>query len=147
MAIAGKDLYKVISFKRNLDNEFDITNLGEIQYILGIKVHCDYPKQLIYINQQSYIESILDHFQMSSCASVSTPIITSHNLTSVLLPKNPDEKEEYTCYAKGIKYLSLVSSLLYATQTRPDIQFAVNLTAQFSANSSIAHLAACKHIL
>ena len=33
IAIMGKDLYKVISFKRDLDNEFDITNLAEIQYI------------------------------------------------------------------------------------------------------------------
>ena len=84
---------------------------------------------------------------MSSCAPVSMPIITSHDLTSVSLPKNPDKKEEYTRYAKGIKYLLLVGSLLDATQTRPNIQFAVSITAQFLANLSIAHLAACKHIL
>ena len=37
--------------------------------------------------------------------------------------------------------------MLYATQTRPDIQFSVNLIAQFSGNPSIPHLEAVKHVL
>ena len=147
MAIAGRNLLKIISFKKDLDKEFDITDLGDIQYILGLKVRRDRSKRIIYLSQSSYIESILNRFQMSSCTPVSTPMTTNHNLTSVSLPENHDEKEEYAQYAKGINYLSLVGSLLYATQTRPDIQFSVNLTAQFSANPSIAHLAACKRIL
>ena len=51
IALMGKDLYKVVSFKRDIDNEFNITDLGEIQYILGLKVHHDCPKQLIYLSQ------------------------------------------------------------------------------------------------
>jgi len=43
--------------------------------------------------------------------------------------------------------LSLVGSLLFATQTRPDIQFAVGLVAQFSNNPGIVHLEAAKRIL
>jgi len=41
----------------------------------------------------------------------------------------------------------LVGSLLYATQTRPDIQFSVNLIAQFGGNPGIPHLEAAKRIL
>jgi len=43
--------------------------------------------------------------------------------------------------------LSLVGSLLFTTQTRPDIQFAVSLVAQFGGNPGVAHLEAAKHIL
>ena len=41
----------------------------------------------------------------------------------------------------------MVGSLLYATQTRPDIQFSVNLIAQFGGNPGIPHLEAAKRIL
>jgi len=41
----------------------------------------------------------------------------------------------------------LVGSLLYATQTHPDIQFSVNLIAQFSGNPGISHLKAAKRML
>jgi len=54
---------------------------------------------------------------------------------------------EYSNFSGGIYYLSLVGSLLYATQTHPDIQFSVNLITQFSRNSGIPHLEAAKHIL
>lgn len=40
-----------------------------------------------------------------------------------------------------------MGSLLFATQTRPDIQFGVGLVAQFSGNPGIAHLATAKRIL
>jgi len=43
-------------------------------------------------------------------------------------------------------YLFLVGSLLFAMQTRPNIQY-VGLVAQFGANSDIAHLEVAKHIL
>jgi len=44
-------------------------------------------------------------------------------------------------------YLSLVGSLLFATQTRPNIQYAIGIVAQFGANPGVAHLEAAKHIL
>ena len=47
----------------------------------------------------------------------------------------------------GIHYLSLVGSLLYATQTHPDIQFSVNLIAQFSGDPGIPYLETAKCIL
>ena len=57
------------------------------------------------------------------------------------------EEDGYLDFARGIHYLSLVGSLLYATQTHPDIQFSVNLVAQFSGNPGIPHLEAAKCIL
>ena len=78
---------------------------------------------------------------------MSTPIATNHHLSQTQTPCNQFEQEEYERYARGIRYISLVGSLLYATQTRPNIQFAVGLTAQFMGNPGIPHLSACKRIL
>jgi len=57
------------------------------------------------------------------------------------------EKQAYQDYAGDTHYLSLVGSLLFATQTHPDIQFAVGLIAQFGNNPGIVHLEAAKHVL
>ena len=145
--IAGKDIEEIISFKNKISEDFDVTDLGKIHFILGIQVVRDCSDQYIYLNQSAYIDSILNRFEMTSCSPVSTPIATNHHLSRAQTPCNQFEQEEYERYARGTSYISLVGSLLYATQTRPDIQFAVGLTAQFAGNPGIPHLSACKRIL
>jgi len=38
MAVAGKGIPGIVLFKQNLSKDFEITNLGEIKFILGIQV-------------------------------------------------------------------------------------------------------------
>jgi transposase InsO family protein len=147
MAVTGPDIGEIIRFKHNLTNDFEITNLGEIRHILGFHVERDRKNRRIYLNQTAYIETILHRFKMQDSYPVSTPLAVNHNLSTSQSPKTNKEVSEYAEYSKGIHYLSLVGSLLYATQTRPDIQFAVGLVAQFAGNPGIAHLSACKRIL
>ena len=78
---------------------------------------------------------------------ISTPLAVKHGLSMFQSPSSEAELNEYSNFSRGIHYLSLVGSLLYATQTYPDIQFSVNLIAQFSRNPGIPHLEATKHIL
>jgi len=73
--------------------------------------------------------------------------LCDNKLSTTQSPQSEAKKQAYKNYAGDIHYLSLVGSLLFATQTRPDIQFAVNLVAQFSGNPGIAHLEAAKRIL
>jgi hypothetical protein len=147
MAVAGKDFSKIISFKNDLTHEFDLTDLGEIHYILGLLVTQDRVNRHIYLNQTGYIETILKRFGMAESTPVNIPLATNHNLSLEQCPKNAEELEAYQKYLKGINYLSMVGSLLYATQTRPDIQYAVGIVAQYAANPGITHLATCKRIL
>ena len=53
----------------------------------------------------------------------------------------------YLQYAGGLKYLEVVGAVLYATQTRPDIQHAVGVLAKFGSNPGITHLEALKRRL
>jgi len=78
---------------------------------------------------------------------VSTPLAVKHGLSTSQSLSSEAELNEYSNFSRGIHYLSLVGSLLYATQTHPDIQFSVNLITQFSGNPGIPHLEAAKHIL
>ena len=147
MIIAGSQKLKIISFKNALNKDFEITDLSELKYMLSIIVTQNCANQLIYLNQSAYIHQILIWFDMQDANTVSTPLPVKHNLTLSQCPKTNNEKQAYKYYARGIHYLSLVGSLLFATQIRPNIQFAVGLVAQFSGNSGIAHLEATKRIL
>ena len=47
----------------------------------------------------------------------------------------------------GLYYLEIVGTLLYATQTHPDIQYTISIVLQFGSNPGKPHLEAAKHIL
>ena len=63
---------------------------------------------------------------MSDAKPVSTPLAVKHGLSTSQSPSSEIEQNEYSSFSGDIHYLSLVGSLLYATQTHPDIQFSVN---------------------
>lgn len=147
MLIAGHNITQIASFKKDIDERFEITDLGKIHYVLGLQIRRDRPNHIIYLNQSRYIDSILERFGMSTCHPIAIPLVTNHNLSLLQCPQTEDEHISYKLYLGGINYLSLIGSLLYATQTCPNIQFTVNLLARFSDNPGINHFAACKRVL
>ena len=147
MVIARKEIPGIILFKQNLSKDFEITDLGEMKFILGIQITRDRSNHLLYLNQSAYITQILMRFEMLDVKLISTPLAVKHGLSMFQSPSFEVELNEYSNFSRGIHYLLLVGSLLYATQTHPDIQFFVNLIAQFSGNPGIPYLEATKHIL
>jgi len=69
------------------------------------------------------------YFGMEGSSPVSTPLTVKHNLLLSQSPNMEAEKQVYQDYAGDTHYLSLVGSLLFATQTHPNIQFVVGLIA------------------
>jgi len=147
IAIAGKRIPRIVLFKQNLLKDFEITDLGKMKFILGIQATQDRSNYLIFLNQSAYITQILARFGMLDAKPVSTPLAVKHSLSTSQSPSSEAELNEYSNFSGGIHYLSLVGSLLYTTQTCLDIQFSVNLIAQFSENPGISHLEAAKCIL
>ena len=56
MAVAGCSVAHIQVFKTNMAKQFDITDLGELKYILGIQVVRDREKFTISLNQTAYIQ-------------------------------------------------------------------------------------------
>ncbi|KXN91943.1 hypothetical protein AN958_11003 [Leucoagaricus sp. SymC.cos] len=54
---------------------------------------------------------------MENCHPILTPLAVNHGLSITQSPLTSDEHHQYNEYAKGTHYLSLVGSLLFATQT------------------------------
>ena len=112
-----------------LYNDFDITDLGELKFILGILITYDYTNWLIFLNQSAYIYQVFTYFGMQDTIPVSTLLDIKYNLSISQSPMSEIGKKAYKEYADNIHYLSLVRSLLLMIQTQPDIQFMVNLIA------------------
>jgi len=119
-----------------LKNKYEMTDLGEISHILGMRVRR--VDNTLYIDQKTYIDDKLKQFDMSNCKSSTTP----ESLDK--LTKNTDktkiENEEL--------YRSIVGSLIYASvSTRPDITHAVNMLSRYMHEPNATHMIAAKRIL
>ena len=123
------------AFKQAMTNEFEMTNLGPMKYFLGIQVKQEPGR--IFISQAKYAYDLLKRFNMIDCKPAETPMSLSEKLS-----KN-DGKEKVD---ESI-YRSLVGSLIYLTNTRPDIVYSVSIVSRFMDNPSKAHFAAAKRIL
>ena len=80
----------------------------------------------------------------------SHPLSTSMVVRSLKVDKDPFGPKEDTEDILGLEvpYLSAIGALLYLTNcTRPDIAFAVNLIARFSASPARRHWNDIKHIV
>lgn len=104
-------------FKNVMISEFEMSDLGEVNYFLGLKF-----KQSscgILITQSKYVEDLLAHFKMQNCILVDTPTIFKAKLL----------KEDSSPHVDATMYRSLIGSLMYLTTTRPNIMFDFNKVA------------------
>jgi hypothetical protein len=141
---AGPDLNHITKFKQDFNARLEITDLGEIHYILGIRVTRDRQAQTITLNQTAYFNNILSRFGMQDCNPVHTPLNVKDRLSSSDSPTTDSERCELAKTFKGLNYLEGVGSLLYACQTRPDLVHSTGILAQFGANPGKPHYEALK---
>src|SRR5205814_9716278 len=74
LIIAGKNTKDIEELKHQLRKEFEMKDMGELKYFLGIQVLRDREHRQIHINQNGYVNSILERFGLLECNPVSTPI-------------------------------------------------------------------------
>jgi hypothetical protein len=64
MAVTSKYLKHIKKFKDQLHECFEITDIGELTWLLGLKVERDRPKCTISLSQGAYAETVLQRFHM-----------------------------------------------------------------------------------
>jgi hypothetical protein len=84
-----------------------------------------------------YINRLLDRFRMTNCNMSSLPMDPAVILT----------RETGTLATDPHEYRALVGSLIYLTNTRPDVCFAVSNVSRYMDKPQVAHLQAAKLIL
>ncbi|MBW0465598.1 hypothetical protein O181_005313 [Austropuccinia psidii MF-1] len=86
--IIGGMLEEVSKFKTKIQQYFNMDNLREAEFTLGIKIGRIGNQKLIYLSQPNYINKILGEFRMSNRKFLSTPMIPN----SRLIPIKENEK-------------------------------------------------------
>ena len=123
--------------KSDLHSEWEMTDLGEPTKIVGIEI--TQTNDSITLSQKVCVESILERKGLSEINSVATPL--DPNIKLVL---NPDGNEGN----RSNSFVRLLRELQFlANSTQPDIAFAVNRLAAYTANPSLQHVTALKWIL
>jgi hypothetical protein len=114
-------------FQEIMENEFQMSMMGELTFFLGIQVK--QTKEDIFIHQAKYTKDLMKKFNMAELKSMTTPM----SMATALDPdKNGDVIDQR-------EYRSIIDSLLYLTVTRSDIQFTVCLCTHFQASPRSSH--------
>ena len=142
--LASSDLGLLHETKDYLLKSFEMKDMGEASYVIGIEIFRDRSLGILGLSQKSYIDKFLERFCMMACSSSPVPLHKGDKLELDQCPQNPLEREEMAKYP----YASLVGSLMYAQVcTRPDISHAVGMLGRFQSNPGIAHWKAAKKVL
>ena len=72
--LAGNNLEYLITIKEWLSSNFEINDMGEAAYILGVKIHRDHSIKLLSLSQKPYIKKILERSNMANCKLMDTQI-------------------------------------------------------------------------
>jgi hypothetical protein len=88
-----------------MQNEFEMSLLGELSFFLGLQIH--QTNQGIFISQTKYIREMLKSFGMEDCKPVITPMQTNCKLR-----KDDDSKSTD-------QYRSMIGNLRYVTTSIP----------------------------
>ncbi|KAI5354743.1 hypothetical protein L3X38_007638 [Prunus dulcis] len=142
--LASSNLSMLQDTKRMLSDHFDMSDLGEANYVLGIEISRDRERKMIGLCQKAYIEKVLRRFKMRNCTGCDVPFSKGDKLSSEQSPKNEQERLEM----KDKPYASLVGSLMYAQVcTRPNLAFCISVLGRFQSNPGQAHWIAGKKVL
>ena len=130
MLIFSSNMHVINETKNMLKSHFDIKDLGDANFILGMKITktCDE----IFLDQSHYVEKILKKiYNFHDHKSVATPFDSSVHL----FPVNNDDK-----IFNQKDYASFIGSLHHATNcTRPDIAYVVGVLNRFTSKPSKDH--------
>ncbi|KAK9108126.1 hypothetical protein Syun_024137 [Stephania yunnanensis] len=142
--LAGNNEEYLITIKRWLSSNFEMKDMGEAAYILGVKIKRDRSKKMLALSQEPYIKKILERFHMQDCKPIDTPITKDQGLNQRMCPKTPHEREQMA----KVPYTSLcwkphVCNDVYKT----DICFVVGMVSRYQANPGQTHWRAVKRIL
>ena len=120
--------------KKFLDKEFEIKDLGNLKYFLGMEFARS--KEGIVVSQKKYVLDLLKEIGMMGCRPAETPMEPNLKLQPASAEKVRDEE----------KYQRLVRRLINLSHTRPYIAF-LSIVSQFMHSSGPEHFEAVHRIL
>ena len=136
--LAGDSSESMSRMVRGIEKVFQIQDLGEPNRPLGIKISMNGALGHIHLSQPLFISTIVKRYNIPSGHCINSPM----DHITALSPSTDHVKN------MDLPYPSLIGSLNYcAIPTRPDIAYAVNKCAQYTAQPTLEHWEAAKRIV
>jgi Reverse transcriptase (RNA-dependent DNA polymerase) len=134
MIISGNDEGEIALLKKKLGKEFEVNDLGQLRYFLGIKIARG--AERIVLSQRKYVLDLLTETGMLGCRPTIAPIDQKFKLSAEA--EEPVDRE---------KYQRLVGRLIYLSHTCPDISFAVSVVSRYMHDPREGHMDVVYQIL
>ncbi|KAH9685900.1 hypothetical protein KPL70_014158 [Citrus sinensis] len=122
-------------FKKSMEKEFDMSDLGKMRYFIGVEVVQN--ENGIYLSQKKYAKEVLDRFGMRESHPSKNPIIPGCKLT----------KDENGVKVDETEYKQDVGCLMYLAATRPDLMYVLGLVSRYMGCPTELHMQAVKRVL
>nr|GEV11865.1 ribonuclease H-like domain, reverse transcriptase, RNA-dependent DNA polymerase [Tanacetum cinerariifolium] len=135
LIITGTPRKEIDLFKSQMEDKFEMSDLGLLAYYLGIEV--TQTRGEITIKQTGYINKILKETSMTDSNDTKIPMDPGTKLV----------KAEDGNSVDATHYRSLIGSLAYLLHTRPDLSYSVGLLSRFMQDPKDHHLKAVKQVI
>ncbi|KAJ9525482.1 hypothetical protein QJQ45_003113 [Haematococcus lacustris] len=137
--LASADEAAVQEVKQQLQQAFDVHDLGQAADFLGMRIAFDRAAGILRLTQQQYIEQLLQRFGLAECNPRQLPLSPG----TQLVKEGEQLSEQHT-----LRYRELVGGLLWlSTCTRPDIAFAVGQLTRYMQAPTREHEQAAQGVL
>ena len=73
--LASSDVNLLLETKKFLSSKFDMKDLDEASFVLGIEIHRDREKGVLGLSQKAYLEKVLKKYSMQNYKSSPAPIV------------------------------------------------------------------------
>jgi hypothetical protein len=111
-------------------------DLGDVVYILGIKIYRDRSKRFIGLSQSTYIDKVLNRFSMQNSKKEFLPMNHGSQFSKTQCPLTTDEQT----IMSRVSYASVIGSIMYVMLcTCPDVSYALSVTSRYQANLGMEH--------
>jgi hypothetical protein len=130
ITLASTSLATINRDKESLKAKYQMTDLGELSWILGMHITRDQDSGWIALSQQKYLEGLLDQFGFTNTRPIPTPVLANQHLAK--LPSPEVDIKFYQCAMGALMYPSLCTYL--------DISYTVTTLSHHAANPGSEHL-------
>lgn len=135
LLVTGSSLKMIHEFKRDMSNKFEMSDLGQLTYYLGIEVR-QYEGGIVF-TQARYAQRILEEAGLSSCNLSHVPMEMNLQLSKAPDEENVDESE----------FRRRIGCLRYLLHTRPDLSYSVGVLSRYMQQPKASHGSALKQVL
>ena len=108
--LATNDVGTLYEVKQFLSKNFDIKDISEAYYAIGIKIHRERSRGILGLSQETYINKVLERFKMKNCSPGPPSIVKGDRFSLDKYLRNDLEREKM----RDTPYASAVGSLKYA---------------------------------